>query len=165
MSSIVLVVRATSSANLRSVSLSPSISMPLSSRSEFLNTSCITAVNNFGDMGSPCLTPYNIFLSQSFNLRSICCCLPSPSEINIFYSHTTFTSCLKTLVLIYQFYFEQARRTYCPRRWSAKTYNVRESSIQQCVPSQAVGIVQDRHHDSTSLNKLLGNDLSSTNNL
>ena len=45
MSSTVNVVRATSLVNIRSVSLGPSMSMHLGSRSEF------------GDIGSPCLTP------------------------------------------------------------------------------------------------------------
>ena len=56
---VVFVTRATSSANLRFYNLSPSMFIPLS-RSAFLNISSTTAVNNFGDIGSHCRTPYPI---------------------------------------------------------------------------------------------------------
>ena len=47
--------RATSSANLKLVRFSPSTLTP-SEMSAFLNTSSMTAVNNLGESGSPCLT-------------------------------------------------------------------------------------------------------------
>ena len=60
----VVVIRAISSANLSSERFSPSIFKPLSSSSIFLKASWIVAVNNFGDRGSPCLTPFSIFISS-----------------------------------------------------------------------------------------------------
>ena len=50
------VEKATSSANLKLVGFSPSTLTP-SEMSAFLNTSSMTAVNNLGESGSPCLTP------------------------------------------------------------------------------------------------------------
>ena len=48
--------RATSSANLKLVRFSP-LTLAPSEMSTFLNTSSMTAVNNLGESGSPCLTP------------------------------------------------------------------------------------------------------------
>ena len=53
---VVSLRRATSSANLKLVRFSPSTLTP-SDLSAFLNTSSMTAVNNLGESGSPCLTP------------------------------------------------------------------------------------------------------------
>ena len=53
---VVLLKRATSSANFKLVRFSPSTLTP-SEMSAFLNTSFMTAVNNLGESGSPCLTP------------------------------------------------------------------------------------------------------------
>ena len=53
---VVLLKRATSSANLKLVRFSPSTLTP-SEMPAFLNTSSMTAVNNLGESGSPCLTP------------------------------------------------------------------------------------------------------------
>ena len=53
---VVSLKRATLSANLKLVRFSPSTLTP-SEMSAFLNTSSVTAVNNLGESGSPCLTP------------------------------------------------------------------------------------------------------------
>ena len=53
---VVSLKRAASSANLKLVWFSPSTLTP-SEMSAFLNTSSMTAVNNLGESGSPCLTP------------------------------------------------------------------------------------------------------------
>ena len=53
---VVSLKRATSPANLKLVRFSPSTLTP-SEMSAFLNTSSMTAVNNLGESGSPCLTP------------------------------------------------------------------------------------------------------------
>ena len=58
---------ATSSANLKLLRFSPSTLTP-SEISAFLNTSSITAVNNLGESGSPCLTPLCIWNSVDTNL-------------------------------------------------------------------------------------------------
>ena len=52
---VVSLKRATSSANLKLVRFSPSTLTP-SDMSAFLDTSSMTAVNNLGESGSPCLT-------------------------------------------------------------------------------------------------------------
>ena len=68
--SICLVVslkRATSSANLKLVRFSSSTLTP-SEMSAFLKTSSITAVNNLGESGSPCVTPLCIVNSSDTNL-------------------------------------------------------------------------------------------------
>ena len=59
--------RATSSANLKLLRFSLSTLTP-SEISAFLNTSSITAVNNLGESGSPCLTPLCIWNSVDTNL-------------------------------------------------------------------------------------------------
>ena len=53
---VVSLKRVTSSANLKLVRFSPSTLTP-SEMSAFLNTSSMTAVNNLGESGSPCLIP------------------------------------------------------------------------------------------------------------
>ena len=53
---VVSLKRATSSANLKLVRFSPSTLTP-SELSALLSTSSMTAVNNLGESGSPCLTP------------------------------------------------------------------------------------------------------------
>ena len=68
--SICLVVslkRATSSANLKLVRFSPSTLTP-SQMPAFLKTPSITAVNDLGESGSPCLTPLCIGNSSDTNL-------------------------------------------------------------------------------------------------
>ena len=52
---VVSLKRTTSLANLKLVRFSPSTLTP-SEMSVFLNTSSMTAVNNLGESGSPCLT-------------------------------------------------------------------------------------------------------------
>ena len=61
-------IRATSSANLRSVSFSPSILTPLASKGSSLNTLYIADVNILGDKVSPCLTPLSIFTISDTSL-------------------------------------------------------------------------------------------------
>ena len=67
---------ATSSTNLKLLRFSPSTLTP-SDISAFLNTSSITAVNNLGESGSPCLTPLCIWNSVDTNLSrwTPCCSL------------------------------------------------------------------------------------------
>ena len=64
---VVSLKRATSSANLKLVRFSPSTLTP-SEMSAFLKTSSITAVNNLGENGSPCLTPLCIGNSSDTDL-------------------------------------------------------------------------------------------------
>ena len=64
---VVSLKRATSSASLKFVRVSPSTLTP-SEMSAFLKTSSITAVNNVGESGSPCLTPLCIGNSSDTDL-------------------------------------------------------------------------------------------------
>ena len=64
---VVLLKRATSSVNLKLVRFSQSTLTP-SEMSAFLNTSSMTAVNNLGESGPPCLTPQCIGNSVHTNL-------------------------------------------------------------------------------------------------
>ena len=64
---VVSLKRATSSVNLKLVRFSLSTLTP-SEMSAFLNTSSMTAVNNLGESGSPCLTPLCIRNSVDTNL-------------------------------------------------------------------------------------------------
>ena len=64
---VVSLKRATSSANLKLGRFSPSTFTP-SEMSAFLKTSSITAVNNLGESGSPCLTPLCIGNSSDTDL-------------------------------------------------------------------------------------------------
>ena len=59
--------RATSSVNLKVVRFPPSTLTP-SEMSAFLKTSSITAVNNLGESGSPCLIPLCVGNSSDTNL-------------------------------------------------------------------------------------------------
>ena len=64
---VVSLKRATSSANVKLVRLSPSILTP-SEISAFLKTSSITVVNNLDESGAPCLAPLCIGNSSDTNL-------------------------------------------------------------------------------------------------
>ena len=64
---VVSLKRATPSANLKLVRFSPSILTP-SEMSALLKTSSITAVNNLGESGSPCLTSLCIGNSSDTDL-------------------------------------------------------------------------------------------------
>ena len=55
-------IRATSTANLRSVNFSVSTFSPLSWRFSFLNISAIAVINILGEIVSPCLTPLSMLI-------------------------------------------------------------------------------------------------------
>ena len=69
---VVLLKRATSSANLQLVRISP-LTLTSSEMSAFLNTSSMTAVNNLGESGIPCQTPLCMGNSMDTSLNTSGC--------------------------------------------------------------------------------------------
>ena len=99
------VIRATSSANRRSLNFSPSSLIHLSSKGRFLKIASIAAVNTFGDKIFPCLTPLDIFIwfqkhhcPNGYEMLHLRKHLP---VCKIPFIHTYFSQCLEEIWMFY----------------------------------------------------------------